>query len=50
MHFVARSVLVEDRDTAQFGAVEFLNVLVHLGIDRFEERSNEGNLPRWASN
>lgn len=39
---------MEDGNTAQFTASPFRLVFVKLGIDRFEERTHEGNLPCWA--
>lgn len=37
-------LLVEDRDTAQRAALPFGVIFLELGVDRLEERANEGNL------
>ena len=38
-------LLVEDGNTAQFTAIPFRLVFSKLGVDRFKERTHEGNLP-----
>lgn len=37
-------LLVEDRDTAQRAALPFGVIFLELGVDRLEERADEGNL------
>lgn len=43
-------VLVEDRDTAQRPAHPFRVVFGELGVYRFEERADEGDLERGSDN
>lgn len=42
-------ILVENRYTAQFAARPFCLVLSKLGIHRFEERTDKGDLECWTN-